>query len=355
VLLCLGLLSPLSFCDESEAYVTVDSPVLPNTHLRIDTKESTTDGAPTYVLHDYAPIYHIAGPSPVLLGYLPVRTEDEIERFWDTYRMACLESDQSKLPEILPKSSIDSLNYARTPDTLKISGATSGSMRHLYGWKNEIKLLPVQREALNDAVNWALATTKYDTLEKQKALAWEYALPVRAVTEHIEQRLERAKAARDKRIKRDQEVKAARQTRQIKAQKALAAKLSERQAESKRIWENRVANICARLLVQFDNELLDHVSRQSLTSLSRGSLTNEIIERIIRQYMTTKMLQAVRDNAPPPSMPVQPIPIVQKRPPKDIVRQSRPFRSERTLFRDMPACLYCRTWNSIPPQVDRSG
>jgi hypothetical protein len=332
-LLALGLLSPLAVSPIEEAYIVVNVPSMPNTPLKIDTKETLVDGrTTTYVLHAWAPIYHIAAEVPVLLGYMPVRNELEINAYWDAYRFVCLERGADRLPEFTPKSSIDSRNIANVPNVLRISTGWSKSMCQLHRWNNELRLLPIQRDALNDAIIWAEAKSTIETPEQIHDLAWEFALPEDAVQQHLERRLRKAKEAKEMREKREVEMHEARQLRQQRAQRALAVKLSIRQAQSKRAWEERVAAICARLHVHFDNRLLDHVSRQSLTSLTKGSLTDEMVERMIRQHYSQRLLQSVKENLPPPSMPPQPLPVIQNRAPRKLAKRDRPFKSESTVL-----------------------
>lgn len=329
MLLALGLISPLSICSEAEAYVVIDTPQMPQAPLKIDTKEIQGEVA-TYVLHDWAPVYHIAATIPVLLGYLPVRTEEEIKNYWAGYRLACHEILQHRLPEFTPRSSIDSRNVADSPDVIRISDAWKQSLRHQSRWTNSVRLLPVQRDALNETVNWTEATSNVQSDEQLKALAWEFALPEEVVKTHHEARLQKAIDAKANREKRTQAMDEALSARHVKAQRALAFKLSERQAQSKRSWEARVAGICYRLRVQFDNQLLDHVSRQSLTSMTKGYLTDEMIERIIRQYFSHRLIQSVKNNVPPPSMPLQPIPAVRARGPKQLAKKDGGYKREST-------------------------
>jgi hypothetical protein len=181
---------------------------------------------------------------------------------------------------------------------------------------------------LNDAIDWSGCTSSITTPQELHDLAWEFALPEEAVQQHLEMRLHKAKEAREKRERRDRQLQEAKAARQVRAQKALAFKLGERQAQSRRAWEERIATICARLQVQYDNALLDHVSRQSLTSLTKGGLTNEIIERIIRQYFSHKLILSVRNKVQPPSMPLQPMPVTRTKAPKDLVKRDRPYKGE---------------------------
>jgi len=348
MLLALGLISPLSISSEAEAYVTVNTPQMPNASLKIDTKEVTGE-AVTYVIHDWAPIYHIAGQVPSLLGYLPVRTEEEINAYWDTYRMACSEMFSERLPDLTPRSSVESRNIADSPEILNISSGWKHTMRQAHRWGNAVRLLPVQRDALNETVNWTEATSNLKSADQLAALAWEFALPEEAVKTHYETRLQKAIEAKSKRERRTQAMDEALSARHAKAQRALAFKLSERQAQSKRTWEDRVAGICAHLMVHFDHALLDHVSRQSLTSMSKGFLTNEMIERIIRQYFSQRLIQSVKNNMPPPSMPLQAIPIVRAKGPKSLAAKDRQYRRESKSTSTLmiaPGTRYRRKWSA---------
>jgi len=349
MLLALGLISPLSICPEQEAYVTVNTPHMPNAPLKIDTKQAQGEVTTIYVIHDWAPVYHIAATVPALLGYLPVRNEEEINKFWESYRLACREILQHRLPEFTPRSAIESRNLADSPEVIRISTSWKQTLRQPSRWVNHIRLLPVQRDALNETVNWTEATSNVQSDEQLKALAWEFALPEEAVRQHYQSRLQKAIEAKSNREKRTRAMDEALSARHVKAQRALAFKLSERQAQSKRAWEERVARICDHLMVQFDHQLLDHVSRQSLTSMSKGFLTDEMIERIIRQYFSRRLLQSVKDNVPPPSMPLQPTPVVRTKGPKELAKRDTGYKSElmvATKLISAPGTRYRRKWTA---------
>ena len=349
MLLALGLISPLSICPEEEAYVTVNTPHMPNAPLKIDTKQAQGEVTTTYVIHDWAPVYHIAATVPALLGYLPVRNEEEINKFWESYRLACREILQHRLPEFTPRSAIESRNLADSPEVIRISNSWKQTLRQPSRWVNHIRLLPVQRDALNETVNWTEATSNVQSDEQLKALAWEFALPEEAVRQHYQSRLQKAIEAKSNREKRTRAMDEALSARHVKAQRALAFKLSERQAQSKRAWEERIARICDHLMVQFDHQLLDHVSRQSLTSMSKGFLTDEMIERIIRQYFSRRLLQSVKDNVPPPSMPLQPTPVVRTKGPKELAKRDTGYKSElmvATKLISAPGTRYRRKWTA---------
>jgi hypothetical protein len=348
LLLALGLISPLSNCTEAEAYVTVNTPQMPHAPLKIDNKQAQGE-VTTYVIHDWAPVYHIAATIPVLLGYLPVRTEEEINKFWEGYKLACREILQHRLPEFTPRSAIESRNIADSPEVIRISNSWRQTLRQPSRWVNHVRLLPVQRDALNETVNWTEATSNIQSDDQLKALAWEFALPEEAVRQHYQMRLQKAIEAKSNREKRTRAMDEALSARHVKAQRALAFKLSERQAQSKRAWEERVARICANLMVQFDHQLLDHVSRQSLTSMTKGFLTDEMIERIIRQYFSHRLIQSVKDNVPPPSMPLQAIPVVRAKGPKELAKRDTGYKSELTITTKLmlaPGTRYRRKWTA---------
>jgi hypothetical protein len=352
MLLGLGVLSPLAITSEDKAYVIVNTPHMPKAPLKIDTKQSLVDGwTTTYVLHDWAPIYNIMSSTPAMLGYLPVRTEEEIDKFWDTYRRVCLEGLSERLPEFVDRASITSRNVADMPEVLRISAKRVRSMGQFYRWQHDMKLIPVQREALNSAIDWEAGVSNIQTPEQLRAFAWEFALPEDAVKRHLDHRIERASASKGKRERHQREYQEARRNRQVRAQKALAVKLNERQAQSKRIWEERVANISARLQAPFDQEVLDYVSRQSLTYLTKGGLTDEVIERMIRQHFSHRLLQAVKDNVAPPTMPLEPVAVIRRKAPRDVVRRNRQSTCELSIVfqwrRTDASAAY-----SIPPKMD---
>jgi len=226
MLLALGLISPLSICPEEEAYVTVNTPHMPNAPLKIDTKQAQGEVTTTYVIHDWAPVYHIAATVPALLGYLPVRNEEEINKFWESYRLACREILQHRLPEFTPRSAIESRNLADSPEVIRISNSWKQTLRQPSRWVNHIRLLPVQRDALNETVNWTEATSNVQSDEQLKALAWEFALPEEAVRQHYQSRLQKAIEAKSNREKRTRAMDEALSARHVKAQRALAFKLS---------------------------------------------------------------------------------------------------------------------------------
>lgn len=340
MLTALGVISPLMLCDPEEADVSADVPGIPNAHLKIVPRSSAPEQLRTLVMHDYAPIYHVASASCPLIGYLPIRTATEIEAYWKAQEIASLELDASRIPVLLDTLPSGVRNLAKASDTLQVTDSRKSEMRHPARWKAELRLLPVQRDALNDAVDSNLGICRLQTVQDIEAFAWEYALPLDVVKEQLDVRLERARTkARERREAAQRRIEAYR-ARQARAQQALARKLAERQADSKRNWESRVASACDRLGAQYSQSLLTYVSRQGLTALTRGSLTDAKIDAIIRYYVSSRY-QELQQREAQRVMPAQ-------RPLAGAVPQASPQPAPTSVE---PVATQGDTVGDVPPMV----
>lgn len=363
MLTALGIISPILLCDPSEAEMIVEKPHSTHSHFKVVAKKEAPESLRYLVMHDYAPVWHIAAREAVILGYLPIRTDEEIERYWDVQRKASLHYEAPQIPELLDRPPSDVRSVSRSIDTLDITNEASTGMQQAARWRNDVRLLPVQKSAMNEAIDWASGTTRLSDPKQMEAFAWEYAIPIEVVQEEVIGRLEKAVAKAAKRMEDATQRAEQQRTRHAKAQKALAAKLAERQAASKRQWESRVSAACQRAGVEFTMDLLTYVSKQGLTALTRGNLTDDKIDDMIRYFMSSRYqgivqekrqakTQAGRDGMgeqdetqghavapiPPLQLHVLEIPAPKKRGPKPSKREKIVRRRFTAIISSLVAC-----------------
>lgn len=350
MLTALGVISPLLLCDEAEADVVVEKPHASHSHFKIVGKSSAPESLRYLILHDFAPVWHVAVADSTILGYMPIRTDDEIERYWNVQRKASLHVDLSKIPGVLGAPPSEARTLSRTTERLEISKDSKTGMQQAARWRNDLRLLPVQRAAMNEAIDWTSGQSRLSNPEEMEAFAWEYAIPIEVVRDEVIGRLERAKAKAADRMEAAAKKEEMQRARQIKAQKALATKLAETQAASKRQWEARVSSACQRVGAYFTPDLLNYVSRQGLTALTRGSLTDDRIDDIIRYFISSRYrgivqekqarahVERVETRPRPPAETVPPLilqtpapPVQKRRVPRPSTKREKPFRRKSSM------------------------
>ena len=369
LLTALGILSSAAFCDPQEADVTIGAPHMATAHLKIMPKSSAPDSLRYLVLHEYAPIYHTAATPAVKLGYLPVRTDQEIEVYWEAQRIASTGFDMARLPPLLERPPSECRTIARAPDVIDLDVSLVTGMQQDSRWRSDMRLLPIQKSALANLIDWSEGVCRLVTREDLEAFAWEYALPPELVQEELQSRLARARAKAEERREQHAKRTEMQRARKAKAQKALATKLAERQAHSRRQWESRVESACLRLNAEFTLDILAYVSRQGLTALTRGNLTDDKIEEFIRYYVSCRYREAVEqqqarnDSAEVPvhvpQMMWQPPKqhVVRRRLPKPTMnKREKPYRGGcgPRIVTWILADSNSSTWETVPTKMDTS-
>lgn len=237
-----------------------------------------------YVLNDLAPIYHIASDDQRLLGVLPVHSTEDADAYWSTLKQACLQPDSGIL-DPLPSASDHNLPpYLSIDSSCSLSAELQQTLRHKARWSPDIRLLPVQREALQQSIDWSTGQQLVTSREDIERLAWTNALPLSYVEKYLAVKGRQAAdvVAEKRRIERE----AAKQQfrRQEKSRADLRRKLEQRRAEAKVAWDQRVASAALKEGEVFSPEMADFVRKATLLATQRQALTDAVLADAIKAY-----------------------------------------------------------------------
>lgn len=241
-----------------------------------------------YLVHEVAPVYHIAADEAALLGTLPVKTPAEIDKYWAIMKDACLETNINRLPIL------DNSHGSEAPLKPTFEGSLESHklLQSLQRWRHCIRLLPVQRAVLDEAVDKRTGM-RLISVEEMDRIAYEYALPRNAVQEQIDRRVGFFRDREAQREQRAQQDNHKAKDRHERAERTLREKIAERHAQTKQAWEERIRVSAERLGIAFGPALIDLVSRQTLSTTQRAEsaeMTEKKLDEIVRLFERNRLI-----------------------------------------------------------------
>ncbi|WVQ97216.1 hypothetical protein IAU59_004326 [Kwoniella sp. CBS 9459] len=245
-----------------------------------------------YIIHDYAPIYHIASDPPPLLGFLPTQDEEQVHKVWDTIQAASLQ------PRVDLLGRIGAPIRPGLPTTANLGGVLeiNQDQRRLFHsrskWRDEMHLVPVQRAALDQAVDFTTGERTIISKTEVEHFAYENALPPAYVEAELQRRSEAARHRAARLVERRQITARRNQERQDKVQLSIREKLLERQEAARKAWDDKVRTSAERKGAPYDDALLEFVSRQTLVSgsMHRIEATDKVLDQWVEMWERTKHL-----------------------------------------------------------------
>ncbi|OCF33220.1 hypothetical protein I316_04961 [Kwoniella heveanensis BCC8398] len=288
LLITLKLISPVDPATSSEeAAFYTEAPRREGYKVQPDTTWSTY-----YLIHDYAPIYHIASDPPPLLGFLPTHNEEEVHKVWDTIQEASLQPRVDLLGRI----------GAPIKPGLPLTGNVGGILEmnpdqrrlfHLRSkWRDEMHLVPVQRAALDQTVDYNTGERTITTKEEIDNFAYENALPPSYVESELQRRSDAARHRSARSAERLQVTARRNRERQERVQLSIREKLLERQEAARKAWEEKVQAAAERKALSYDHALLEFISIQTLGSATtqRVEASDAVLDNWVDLWSRTKHL-----------------------------------------------------------------
>ncbi|OWZ70764.1 hypothetical protein AYX14_03820 [Cryptococcus neoformans] len=239
--------------------------------------------APYYVLHDYAPVYHVAlGSRAPLLGLLPVMFEGDIIAFWGKYREAVRNNTPINLPDKIDQASnsrdLMFPSIAHLEDFIELDASFLRRMQTRARWDDKPRLTTLQQDAIRDAIDWSRATIHITSPEALENFAYENALPISIIQAELQSGQKRAReniAHREERL-RDSARRA--QERQERRLRSYQERIAGEEAASRQAWEERVATSAVRKGVPYDSALLDFVSSKAPANMKKANVTDGLVD-----------------------------------------------------------------------------
>ncbi|OXH39068.1 hypothetical protein J008_01658 [Cryptococcus neoformans] len=239
--------------------------------------------APYYVLHDYAPVYHVAlGSRAPLLGLLPVMFEGDIIAFWGKYREAVRDNTPINLPDKIDQASnsrdLMFPSIAHLKDPIELDASFLRRMQTRARWDDKPRLTTLQQDAIRDAIDWSRATIHITSPEALENFAYENALPISIIQAELQSGQKRAReniAHREERL-RDSARRA--QERQERRLRSYQERIAGEEAASRQAWEERVATSAVRKGVPYDSALLDFVSSKAPANMKKANVTDGLVD-----------------------------------------------------------------------------
>nr|XP_018264916.1 uncharacterized protein I303_03097 [Kwoniella dejecticola CBS 10117]OBR87074.1 hypothetical protein I303_03097 [Kwoniella dejecticola CBS 10117] len=259
ILLTLKIISPVSPVAEDEA----DFLEVGTDHNGFKLEGNTTSST-FYVLHDMVPIYHIASEPPPFLGLLPAKTEEELDVLWSTIKRASVEVRIDLIGKIGEQTKPGIPVSARFSETLDISADYANLLQNVKRWRSEINLLPIQKAALDEVIDRKTGRSSINTQAELEGFAFENALPLPFLEREIKRRADVAQYNATRIAERLREHVTVSRKRQAKIQQNIREKLIERQELAKQLWLNRIKLSSERKNVDYTDQLVEFVSRQTI-------------------------------------------------------------------------------------------
>lgn len=274
VLATLKILTPLVGVDDQNGDIKIGE--------QMSFRVADSSVAPYYVLHDYAPVYHVAlGSTAPLLGLLPVMIEGDIKSFWDKCREAVRDSTPIDLPDKVDQASSNNLMFpsiAHIKDPIELDASFLRRAQNRASWDDKPRLTTLQQDAIRDAIDWSRAAIRISSSEALEKFAYENALPTSIVQAELQSGQKRAReniAHREGRL-RDSARRA--QERQERRLRSYQERIAGEEAASRRAWEERVAASAVRKGVPYDSALLDFVSSKAPVNMKKANVTDGLVD-----------------------------------------------------------------------------
>lgn len=274
VLATLKVLTPLVGVDDRNGDIKIGE--------QMSFRVADSSVAPYYVLHDYAPVYHVAlGFTAPLLGLLPVMIEGDIKSFWDKCREAVRDNTPIDLPDKVDQASSNNPMFpsiGHIKDPIELDASFVRRMQNRASWDDKPRLTTLQQDAIRDAIDWSRAAIRITSSEALEKFAYENALPTSIVQAELQSGQKRAReniAHREERL-RDSARRA--QERQERRLRSYQERIAGEEAASRRAWEERVAASAMRKDVPYDSALLDFVSSKAPVNMKKANVTDGLVD-----------------------------------------------------------------------------
>lgn len=279
----LQILTPLQPCDDSVATVMLAE--VKGDHPRAYERAPDPTAAPYFVLHEVAPVYHVADASLPLLGFMPAKDEEQAEKLWALIKKASHQASKPHIPRIdVPAFPSAPVVSGVLDMTVNLSAALLSKRR----WKDELKLLDGQRRALNATVdNRGARTVK--TKEEVAKLANDLAITPSDVETYLSRR-GRLMASGERPIRPAPTTTATTYTRSERHSEkaAIREELANRIRAARQVYEQRVQSAAAKVGVEVTQELLDYIVRnRPMTRLGEITSDQELVT-IMESFMRVK-------------------------------------------------------------------
>ena len=289
-LMCeLKLITPLAAVSEAEATVRC----MPQNGATFDCFHPTDSStlASHYLVHEVAPVYHIAAEAIGLLGILPVSTVDQADRYWATVKDACLQRNINRLPSLHSTVLKDPLAMAPLTPKLDVSSELLKTLRSISAWRHDIRLVPAQRAALSSAAQLRTEGREMTESDLHK-LMFEFALSRDTVETHFQHRDQ---------VHRAKEAAESTRERQELSERTLRQKIAQRHEQSKQAWEESVRASAERVGTIFQPTLVDFVRRHTQFTTQGTELSKAQLDRIVNLFERSRSesgLSLVQTRAP---------------------------------------------------------
>ena len=280
----------------------------------------TVSSASYFRLYDFVPVYHIAANTSSLLGVLPVKTVEQVDAFWDNVKRASLIRDLNDIPRVRSSIPMVATQTAPLKEVLELEPNMSKMFRAHGRWRDDMRLDPAQRMALDDTVNEQTGETTLITDEQFQTFAWEYAMRVETAKRYLASRKHVVKRNKEVRVdkvskakKRKEEAEAAKK----KAEESLQQKLQERRAAQKAEWEARVKAAAERSSVPFSEALVAFVGRHIVQTVaiasSKSKLSDAALDAACRLFVRNQKIGSMAAPEQLKLAPSRKVPLVKRR------------------------------------------
>jgi hypothetical protein len=277
----LQILTPLQPCDEAVA--TVKLAETKGDHPRTYERAPDATAAPYFILHEVAPVYHVANASLPLLGFMPAKDEEQAERLWAMIKDGAHHPTRPQVARIdVPAFPYAPVVTGVLDTTVNLSAALLSKRR----WKDELKLLDGQRRALNATID-SRGVRTVKTRDDVAKLAHDLAITPGDVETYLSRR-GRLMATGERPIRPAPPTASAVYTRSERHSEkaAIREELANRIRAARQVYEQRVNAAAAKVGVEVTQELLDYIVRnRPMTRL--GEITGDqelvtIMESFVR-------------------------------------------------------------------------
>ncbi|GMK60020.1 hypothetical protein CspeluHIS016_0902370 [Cutaneotrichosporon spelunceum] len=279
----LQILTPLQPCDEAVATVRLDE--VQGDHPRTYERAPDATAAPYFILHDVAPVYHVANASLPLLGFMPAHDEEQADKLWGMIKDAAHQANTPHLARIdVPAFPFAPVVSGVLDMTVNLSAALLSKRR----WKDELRLLDGQRRALNATIdNRGVRTV--NTKDEVTQLAYDLAITPADVETYLARR-GRLMAAGERSIRPAPPRAATTYTRSERniEKAAIREELANRIRAARQVYEQRVQSAAAKVGVEVTQELLDYIVRnRPMTRLGEITSDQELVT-IMESFVRVK-------------------------------------------------------------------
>lgn len=279
----LQLLTPLQPCDEASAAITM--PEVRGDHPRFYERAPDPTAAPYFIVHDVAPVYHVADPSLSLLGFMPSKDPEEAEQLWSVIQ------DAAQKPSVPHLQRIEVPSFPFAPD---VTGVLDMTVNHTVAltskrrWKHEVKLVAGQREALNATLDHR-GNRKVTDKEEVAKLAYNLALTYEDAEAYLAGRVRQTTTGHRVSVTGgERPASRYRRNDRTREKMAIREELANRIRAARQVHEQRVQAAAARAGVEVTQELLDYIVRNRPMSRLGEIISDTELNTIIESFVRVK-------------------------------------------------------------------